>query len=174
MTLLLSSAVTVVQSHELTPSHKGMLLAARGVALWRHLTRSTDLVHQAVVSTAAATQESLDEIRARIFGNHIGNGLRSGRKVLRKKLIGDKIASYYPEPIQKFDPMFVDQDIERGAAAQALTPGACLHLPSQPGRCPRPMSPRVCRRKKLKLDKLRRRGKAPPKKGQGKRASKKK
>ncbi len=59
------------------------------------------------------TEESLEQIRSRIFGSHIGNGLRSGRKVLRKRLIGDKIASYYPEPVAKYDPMFVDMDIER-------------------------------------------------------------
>ena len=70
-------------------------------------------MHRLALSTAAASQESLEEIRARIFGNHLGNGLRSGRKVLRKKLIGDKIASYYPEPIEKQDPMFVDLNIER-------------------------------------------------------------
>ena len=94
-------------------SASGMRLAGGGVALWRHLIRSTDLVHRLALSTAAASQESLEEIRARIFGDHIGNGLRSGRKVLRKKLIGDKIASYYPEPMQKLDPMFVDLNIER-------------------------------------------------------------
>ena len=52
--------------------------------------------------------ETIEQIRARIFGNHIGNGLRSGRKVLRKKLIGDKVARYYPEEISKADPMFED------------------------------------------------------------------
>lgn len=92
-----------------------MLLARHGVALWQQLSRSTDLVHCLALSTAAASQEGLEQIRARIFGNHIGNGLRSGRKVLRKKLIGDKIASYYPTPISKLDPMFVDLDAERWA-----------------------------------------------------------
>ncbi|BDA43621.1 probable mitochondrial 37S ribosomal protein S27 [Coccomyxa sp. Obi] len=123
------------------------MLARRVVALWRRIAGNpvsskleTCRAFTASQSTVASTQESLEEIRARIFGNHIGNGLRSGRKVLRKKLIGEKVASYYPEPISKLDPMFVDMDLER---------------------------------KKLKLDKLKRRGKAPPKKGQGKRASKK-
>ncbi|KAK9845861.1 hypothetical protein WJX81_004503 [Elliptochloris bilobata] len=67
--------------------------------------------------------------------------MRSGRKVLRKKLIGDKVESYYPEPIHKVDPMFEDPLVQRRLD---------------------------------KLDRLHRRGKGPPKKGQGKRASKKK
>ncbi len=53
-------------------------------------------------------EESLEEIRARIFGNRIGNGLRSGAKVLKKKLLGEKIASYYPRDITKDDPMYID------------------------------------------------------------------
>jgi hypothetical protein len=52
--------------------------------------------------------ESLEEIRARIFGNRIGNGLRSGAQLLKKKLVGEKVASYYPKSIAKDDPMFID------------------------------------------------------------------
>lgn len=52
--------------------------------------------------------EDLEEIRARIFGNRIGNGERSGAKLLRQKLIGEKIASYYPENISRKDPFLVD------------------------------------------------------------------
>ena len=48
------------------------------------------------------------EASARIFGSVIGNGLRSGHKVLRSKLIGDKVLEWYPTPIQKTDPLFVD------------------------------------------------------------------
>jgi hypothetical protein len=57
--------------------------------------------------------ESLEEIRSRIFGTHIGNGQRSGRKILRRKLIGSKIASYYPEDITKKDPFMPDLAAER-------------------------------------------------------------
>lgn len=57
--------------------------------------------------------ESIEEIRSRIFGTHIGNGLRSGRKILRRKLIGNKIASYYPEDITKKDPFMPDLIAER-------------------------------------------------------------
>jgi len=84
--------------------------------------------------------QTLEEIRSRIFGVHIGSGLPSGRKLLRKKLVGDKIASYYGQPVEQSDPLFEYLDEER---------------------------------RKLKLDKLKRRGKAPPKKGAGKRSGKK-
>ncbi len=64
-------------------------------------------------STQAVGSETLEQIRSRIFGTHIGNGLRSGRKLLRKKLVGEKIVSYYPVPIAKSDPLFVNLDVER-------------------------------------------------------------
>jgi small subunit ribosomal protein S33 len=85
-------------------------------------------------------EESIEEIRSRIFGTHIGNGLRSGRKILRAPLLGEKLAAYYPEDIVKADPLMISIKAEKA---------------------------------KLKLDRLRRRGKAPPKKGAGKRAGKK-
>lgn len=95
-----------------------MSLAAYTVGLWRHLTRHTSLLHRVgktAYSTSTPLQETLEEIRSRIFGSHIGNGLRSGRKILRKKLVGDKIADYYLEPVSKSDPMFVDLGLERCA-----------------------------------------------------------
>jgi small subunit ribosomal protein S33 len=91
-------------------------------------------------AAAGAEEESIEEARARIFGTHIGNGLRSGRKVLRVPLLGAKLAAYYPDDIIKADPMMVNLRAEKA---------------------------------KLKLDRLKRRGKAPPKKGAGKRAGKK-
>lgn len=80
------------------------------------------------------------KIEAEIFDYHIGDGQRSGRKMLRKKLIGEKVANYYMEPIQKLDPLFDDP---------------------------------VLKRRKIKLERMRRRGKAAPKKGEGKRSSRK-
>ncbi len=59
--------------------------------------------------------QTLEEIRSRIFGTHIGNGLPSGRKLLRKKLVGEKIANYYEVPIEKTDPLFESLDDERCA-----------------------------------------------------------
>lgn len=59
------------------------------------------------------TLEDLELVRARIFGNHIGDGRRSGRKVLRRPLKGDKVANWYLDaPMAKLDPLFVDPDIE--------------------------------------------------------------
>lgn len=79
---------------------------------------------------------------ARIFGNHIGNGLQSGRKELRRNLAGPMVNSWYHRPIgKKIDPLFEN--------------------PKEDERL-------------LHLSRLARRGKTTPKKGQGKRAQKKK
>lgn len=95
---------------------------------------------EVVVQTTREMQlKSIDEARARIFGHVLGNGERSAHKVLRKKLIGDKIVAWYPTPIQKMDPMFEDPNIKR---------------------------------RQLKTERQKRRGKGPPKKGHGKRAAK--
>ncbi|GMH60500.1 hypothetical protein TrRE_jg12353 [Triparma retinervis] len=71
-------------------------------------------------------------------------GFQSGAKVLRRKLAGDKISRYYPEPIEphvrKFFPDY--QTVEQT-------------------------------RRLTKLAQLRRRGKGPPPKGSGKRSKKK-
>jgi len=96
-------------------------------------------------SAASATStvspaESVEETRARIFGTHIGDGLRSGRKILRRALVGERLTSYYPPQWFGGDPLLVDVEAER---------------------------------KKAKLQRLSRRGKAPPKKGSGKRSGKK-
>ena len=68
----------------------------------------------ASVSEAAESdadeEESLEQIRSRIFGTAIGDGRPSGRKVLRKKLVGDVVASYYPDNPAAQDPLFVDLD----------------------------------------------------------------
>ncbi|GMH42503.1 hypothetical protein BSKO_10422 [Bryopsis sp. KO-2023] len=88
-------------------------------------------------ATRKLEDKYFDEIRARVFGYHIGNGLRSGRKVLRKKLVGERIVNYYLDPIK--DPLMLN--LKNEAA-------------------------------KLRLANLKRRGKGPPKKGQGKRTKK--
>lgn len=87
------------------------------------------------------TEEQIAEIRQRVFGTHIGNGLPSGRKLLRKKLIGEKVAAYYNHAEPMKDPLIANLDAERRGTQLAA---------------------------------LKRRGKGPPKKGQGKRAGKKK
>ncbi|KAK8694413.1 hypothetical protein V6N13_071966 [Hibiscus sabdariffa] len=89
---------------------------------------------------ASAVVVGVIEARARIFG-HILNptGQRSPHKVLRKKLIGDKVAEWYPYDIKNDDPLVMAQEEEE---------------------------------RLLKLEMLKRRGKGPPKKGQGRRAVK--
>lgn len=41
------------------------------------------------------TQKELQEIRARVFGEHVGNGSRSGRKVLARPLKGPSMLNWY-------------------------------------------------------------------------------
>ena len=62
------------------------------------------------------TKEYLDQARFKIFGTYIGNGLRSGRKVLRKNLIGEKVMSWYPHTalhgkVHKRDKMWAEPDL---------------------------------------------------------------
>uniref|UniRef100_A0A061RNP6 Small ribosomal subunit protein mS33 n=2 Tax=Tetraselmis sp. GSL018 TaxID=582737 RepID=A0A061RNP6_9CHLO len=84
-------------------------------------------------------QSIIADARHRIFGTHIGDGKRSGRKVLRKALVAERIADWYMPLETKADPIFADPKNEQ---------------------------------KKQKLATLRRRGKGPPPKGQGKRSKK--
>ncbi|GAB4829473.1 hypothetical protein Ancab_019146 [Ancistrocladus abbreviatus] len=89
---------------------------------------------------AAAVVRGVTDARARIFG-HVLNptGQRSPHKVLRKKLIGEKVAQWYPHDIKRDDPLVMA---------------------------------RLEQERLSKLEMLKRRGKGPPKKGQGKRAAK--
>ncbi|KAM0009042.1 putative ribosomal protein S27/S33 [Helianthus debilis subsp. tardiflorus] len=64
-----------------------------------------------------AAVRGVTEARARIFG-HVLNptGQRSAHKILRKKLIGEKVASWYPDDIQKEDPMVVARKEQESAS----------------------------------------------------------
>ena len=53
------------------------------------------------------------QLQTLIFGTHFGDGQRTGRKLLRKALVGEKVAKYYPEPLSLSDPLFVDERVER-------------------------------------------------------------
>ena len=55
----------------------------------------------------------LTETRARIFGYRIGDGNRSGAKLLKKKLVLDKIKNYYPKSPEDSDPFFEHPRIEK-------------------------------------------------------------
>ncbi|OIW04801.1 hypothetical protein TanjilG_23699 [Lupinus angustifolius] len=55
---------------------------------------------------ALALTEGITEARARIFGHQINpTGQKSAHKLLRKKLIGEKVAQWYPYDIKKDDPL---------------------------------------------------------------------
>jgi hypothetical protein len=62
--------------------------------------------------SGSTVAKKLTEITARIFGQYIGDGFPSGRKLLRRGLIGDKVAAYYPTSIASKDPMYEDPDIQ--------------------------------------------------------------
>lgn len=78
-----------------------------------------------LASSLKAETESIEEIRARIFGTHIGNGLRSGRKILRGQLLGEKLAAYYPEDIVKQDPLMINIRAERCDGWAMVVTGRC-------------------------------------------------
>ncbi|XP_062119658.1 uncharacterized protein LOC133834172 [Humulus lupulus] len=91
---------------------------------------------------ATVVTVGVTEARARIFGHVINpTGQRSSHKILRKKLIGEKVSQWYPHDITKDDPLIMARKEQERLS---------------------------------RLEMLKRRGKGPPKKGQGKRASKRK
>ncbi|KAI0494971.1 hypothetical protein KFK09_025117 [Dendrobium nobile] len=59
----------------------------------------------------SAALQGVAEARARIFG-HVLNptGRRSPHKILRKKLIGEKVAQWYPYDIKKDDPLILARE----------------------------------------------------------------
>ena len=89
------------------------------VSQCRHFS-PTIAVHAARDAGPRYGGQTLEEIQSRIFGTHIGNGLPSGRKLLRKKLVGEKIASYYEVPVEKSDPLFESLDDERCVGCTVL------------------------------------------------------
>ncbi len=115
----------------------------------------------------AAAARKLAETAARIFGNVLGTGQRSGRKILNKPLIGDQVANYYGESLKASDPLFEDP-LEKRCVPVRRARGACRSLVQGAHA---QLCVRACRRK-VKLERLKRRGKSPPKKGEGKRAGK--
>jgi hypothetical protein len=93
----------------------------------------------------APASKRLDAIGRAIFGTLEGTNERSGNKVLRKKLKGPLLADYYfDQSGQSVDE--VGREIVKGWMND------------------------VEARRKSQLEVLRRRGKGPPKKGQGKRS----
>ena len=83
----------------------------------------------------AASARKIALAAARIFQTALNDtNLPTGRKLLKRALIGPTLTSWYPERIRKLDALFEDPDD---------------------------------RRRKVKLERMKRRGKGPPKKGEG-------
>ena len=90
----------------------------QGLATLRSLQSARNLTTSAVsyegpTAVLQISEQQLAEIRQRIFGTHPGNGLPSGRKLLQKKLMGEKIAAYYEHGEPMKDPLIVNLDAER-------------------------------------------------------------
>ena len=96
------------------------------------------------MSSALTRSQKVAAAAARIFGMHVGNGMRSGRKVLAKALAGPKMLEWYAEAY----PIGVRRD-------------PLYECPEAAFRADR-------------VERLKRRGKVQPKKGEGKRSKKKK
>lgn len=79
----------------------------------RSFTSSVPLYQVASTEKDDDEEETLEQIQSRIFGTHIGTGQRSGRKILKRPLLGPKIASYYLEDIAKIDPFMISLKAER-------------------------------------------------------------
>ena len=77
--------------------------------------------------TGAAALKKIAETAARIFGNVLGTGERSGRKLLNKPLIGETVAAYYPPDVARFDPLYEDPLEKRCVAG-----GRCVGLLNPP------------------------------------------
>lgn len=73
-------------------------------------------------AAAGGAAKRVVETAARIFGNWIGTGERSGRKLLRTRLIGEHVASYYPERV--YDPLLEDPEDKRCAQRAGRTADA--------------------------------------------------
>merc|ERR1711916_40808 len=93
------------------------------------------------MASKARSVSELMGISHKIFNTVEGNGLRSGRKVLRKALKAESMLQYYPPLMSHAFPGYIDE---------------------------------IRMRRKAKALELRRSGRGAPKKGSGKRGTKKK
>jgi hypothetical protein len=95
----------------------------------------------AASGTAVVTARRVAETAARIFGNVLGDGLRSGRKYLQKALVGDKVKNYYPQFSQfatSYDPMLDDPEEKQCVPRVEGAGGAVECVSSQALRPPPP------------------------------------
>lgn len=118
---------------------------------------------------AASLARRLADAALRVFGTVVGTPDRSGRKLLAKPLIGEAVRASHTS----------SRAMAPRLTRSALSPlFFCPQVASYYGRSavPTEVDPLyedpLEKRRKVKLERLKRRGKGPPKKGQGKRAAK--
>ena len=60
---------------------------------------------------AAAAAAGAAEVRASIFGHALNpTGKRAATKLLRKKMVGDQVAQWYPYDIKRDDPLVMARE----------------------------------------------------------------
>jgi len=91
-----------------------------------------------------ASKQAIAKLQREIFGRLPNKNIRTGTKILKKRLVAELENRYYLDPIAPI--------------ARKVTPGYTTEKEE---------------RRLLKLEQLRRRGKGPPKKGAGKRSKRK-
>jgi hypothetical protein len=137
--------------------------------------------------TLPKAEEPLEQIRARVFGAHVGDGRRSGRRALMRPLRGKEWAGWYYFSRARQIP-FLEDDLETECVllfvvgASLLLCCFALVFPHPPPRdvlykphFVTPNTPTTHTRRRLeRVELFKATERAPPKKGQGKRASKKK
>lgn len=92
---------------QLLKSSNSRSIAAQGAGIFLERRFASPSSHSIDVD-----EEGLALVRERIFGTRRSGGARTGAKILSKKLVGDKVASYYAAPIAKGDPLFLSLKAE--------------------------------------------------------------
>ena len=76
--------------------------------MWQDRAFNSSTASSSGAATAQQQEETLEEIRARVFETHVGNGRRSGRRPLLRPLKGSWIADWYFEVRPNDMPMLED------------------------------------------------------------------
>ena len=74
-------------------------------------------------SIASANKKKIALVAARIFQTALNDtNVPTGRKLLKKALVGPRLTSWYPEGIRKMDMLFEDPDDGRAEDAKTEEP----------------------------------------------------
>lgn len=63
-------------------------------------------------TAARVSERAVQEVRSRVFGTHIGDDRKSGRKVLSRRLKGHAMVNWYWTPPRGCIPGFHNEEIE--------------------------------------------------------------